>query len=268
MKIDPTARIPLGIGTLFGQSVTLLVQNFGLFFALSYGPALLGALISFVALASMMDQLQNPTNPFDIFGPAYFVATLVPLLIGLVAYALLTLVAFDRISGRPMQIRAHLGTVLRFLPPLLVLGFVYVVMVYVGLALLLLPGLYLAARYWVMAPAMLVEPAGWRALSRAAALSRSYRWSMVGGMIMLGVASIAIGLAGGALVSLLTTGSANIFAASTVPTGLMGVLAAVLNSVLTALIYALSAVFGGLLYARLREIKEGIGLESLQEVFA
>jgi hypothetical protein len=69
-------------------------------------------------------------------------------------------------------------------------------------------------------------------------------------------------------VSLLTTGSANIFAATDGSNRADGVLAAVLNSVLTALIYALSAVFGGLLYAACGRSNEGIGLESLQEVFA
>ena len=172
---------------------------------------------------------------------------------------MLTVAAYDTALDRLMRPVAYFGQALRALPIVILVGLITYVAVIAGLALLILPGLYLAARYAVTTPAIMIERAGLGALGRSAGLTAGYRWQIVGLFVLLFLL-IAIF---GAVVTLAT--GLLVDSVSGEP-GLL--LITVLNALAAAIQYAILAVFGAMLYARLRALKEGLGMNDLVEVFA
>ncbi len=124
------------------------------------------------------------------------------------------------------------------------------------LALLVLPGLYLIARFFVFTPAILVERAGFGALGRASQLSKEYRWPIVVTLVLLGLLLIALSFVSQLFVGLMIAGTGGIISY------------VILQSMMAAVMYSVMAIFSALLYARLREIKEGTGMADLVEVFS
>ena len=123
-----------------------------------------------------------------------------------------------------------------------------------GFMLLIVPGLMLMVIWAVYIPAIVIERAGFGSFSRSAQLTAGYRWPIFGALLLmfvvLGVVAGGIGLIGAFVPSLGTT---SIIATEAVTSGLT---------------MAFSGIFYSLLYARLREIKEGMSVEELAEVFA
>ncbi len=269
-----TTRQPLGIGNLIGDSFGLFFRRLPLFAGIAFVPALIVNVISAVAMRGVVEQAASGPSEFAIFTPTYFVVIGLAMLSGFFIMGLLTLAAYDAATNRPARIGAYLGITLRYLIPMVVLGIIFTIAFYVGFLLLVVPGLYIAARFWVMVPAMLVEPAGWGALGRASRLSKGYRWPMVGALIVIVIMLIILSLIINAVAGLLLFGSmtgalspensAELLA----PSGGAMIISAVLQAIGGALTYGLLAIFTALLYARLREIKEGTSVEDLAQVFA
>ena len=270
MDIDKDARIPLGIGDLLGDSMSLFFGNLLVFMTIAFLPCLVVGMVSNWLMA---DFIRTANTGIPVFGPGYFVALGLQFLLIFIISGLCTLAAYDVASDQPLRYGHYAGLLLRFLLPLLILGSLYWLISWIGLVFLIVPGLYLMARYAVMAPAMLVEQAGWRSLGRAAALSRSYRWPIVGAMLLLLVAVFILSFAIQLVTSLVLFGSVSVFdpdialRMATVE-GVRFFLLNLLQAIGSSLMYGFAAVFTALLYARLREIKEGIGIENLSKVFA
>ena len=109
---------------------------------------------------------------------------------------------------------------------------------------------------WIAAvPSIVVEKQGVSSLARSMELTSGYRWQCLGSIVImflsilglslvLGIVQVAfaaiLGEIGGGIISLLSSGLA----------------------------LALTGIFIALIYARLREIKEGTSVESLAEIFA
>jgi uncharacterized membrane protein len=105
-----------------------------------------------------------------------------------------------------------------------------------------------------MEPAVVIERLGFRGLGRSEKLTKNYRWPIVGALVLTWICAliiivVALFVADFALSSGVLAVSILLYAAFTaVGTGLL--------SILTALIYA-----------RLREIKEGVSVDQIAEVF-
>ena len=250
------ARIPLGVGALFTQSFTLFMRHFALFVAITGLPSLLMAAIS----ASMFDveTLADPTSPvaadpLAFFTPGYLVFVFASTLVGFLIMGVVTLAAYDARSGKPVRIGDYVARTLSQALPLVVLTILMILAFYVGVILLIVPGLYIAARFAPLVPSILVEGTGWSGLGRAQALTKDYRWPIVGALILLFVILVVVSAGLAALLFFLAA------------FGFVGeVLLGTINSVAS---YGFGSVFTALLYARLREIKEGLGIEDLSAVF-
>jgi hypothetical protein len=104
----------------------------------------------------------------------------------------------------------------------------------------------------LVVPAMVVERIGFRAFARTAELSKGYRWPVLGLLLLLlGLCSLLLLVPGG-------------FFLEAVDDELGGLS---FIAVLLSLAYGFGGVGVGLIYARLREIKEGARPEALAEVF-
>lgn len=248
-------RPHLGVGRVFGGTLTLFVRHFSSFAPPAVLPVLLMNLI--VALQSgdfapVADQ-QAGSGSYD---SGRSTASHITQGFGhSLAAALLVLAARDALADRRSRMMDYLNSIgARVVHVLLCPTIVMLGTVLAGL-FGLLPGLWLSAVWWVVVPVIVLEEAGLSSLGRSAALTREYRWPIVGlFLLLLVVAGIPVVLFA-VYVSYPETTSWQI-AWYVVMSGLSGCAGG---------LFSVSAV---LTYWRLREIKEGRGPESLTAVFA
>jgi len=119
----------------------------------------------------------------------------------------------------------------------------------------ILPGLWLSAVWWVIVPVALFEASGFGSFGRSAVLTKGYRWPIIGLFLLL-LTCTAIPL----VPVVIYVGYPE--------TTLLRVAWYILMSGLIGCAGGLISVSAALTYARLREIKEGGGPESLTAVFA
>ncbi|MEO1329960.1 MAG: hypothetical protein AAFW46_09880, partial [Pseudomonadota bacterium] len=180
---------------------------------------------------------------------------IIPIVGFAVSTAMIVRGAYDAKLGRPVRLGAYVGAAVANIFPIVVLTLVVTLLASVAMLALVVPGLYVYAMFAVVVPAIVIERAGFGALSRSIALTKEYRWPVLGAFLLLVVILIAFSVGVTfALVPLLLE-TAGPFAA-------LGV-TAVMNGVFGAL----SSVFYSMVYARLREIKEGAGVDQLAAVF-
>ena len=250
------ANPPLGIGAIIGESFSILFGKFLQVFLVAYGPTLIGlvlsgALIGFGAVAGTADP--------EFAGAGSVVAILLTILISVVVYgittALLVQLAYDAKLGRPIELGRYLGPALAAVVPIVVLGLVVGVLFMIGLTLFVIPGLWIYAVFSVLAPVIVIERAGFGALGRSAALTKEYRWPIVGALVLLILISIAINVIAGFVINILSVIIGSI------------VLDVILSAALSTIGAALGSIMVALIYARLREIKEGVSVDQIASVF-
>ncbi len=265
MTANPdTPTTPLGVGSLISESFGVFFARIVTMFKIIFLPILvMGAISAMVSGPAMITGIGTITGDVDpeqlarFSNPGVFEQYILPL-IGVVVSFVITgaviLAAYDTKLGRPVNIPAYFSRTLAFLVPLIVLSIVLVIMGYIGLLLLILPGIYIFARFSVLTPAIVVEGVGWGGLGRAQELTAGYRWPIVGASILLVLAIIVISLVIAGLTWLGYTiagivGYTLVYAiGNTITTGIMG-------------------CFTALLFARLKEIKEGVGMADIASVF-
>ncbi|WP_428674308.1 hypothetical protein [Roseibium sp.] len=115
--------------------------------------------------------------------------------------------------------------------------------------------LFLGAVFCVTAPAIAIERAGWKGLGRSASLTRSYRLPISGALFLMSVIYFLISTAGSMA---LVMGMPNDYYS-------FGPLLMV--SLPTTIATVLLAILTSLIYARLRELKEGVSVDHLANVF-
>lgn len=255
----------LDIGRVVARTLSTLGGNLVSFF-------LLGLLFAGVPTMVMQYAIQQ----FVISGwvaewdPAFI--AFYPMIVGVGAFLILLLPAYILIgaithgtvvflNGRRAGFVECLTTGLKRMLPLVALGLLSTLGIGLGFLLLIVPGVILAIRWAVAAPALVAERVSiMDALGRSAELGRDNRWRIfwlfvvwviLNGMIEAAFTGL-IGLTGGAL---LQVGESAIW----VYLGLSGVYSAI-----SAMIPAAGAAA---LYTELRTIKEGASTEDLARLF-
>ena len=260
---QPDLLPSLGVGSILSQSFSVLFSRFLLFFLLAVavqGVLLLVSLFFTPDLATF-----DPAAGTTDFTP-FVVAGVLGLLVALVGSSLTTgmivLGAYDAWLGNPSRAGAYVGAAFGAIVPLVLVSIITGILSGLGALLLIVPGLYVAALFSVTTPAIVAEGAGFGAMGRSAELKSGYRWSIIGLFIVV----FAIVFAIGALYQVIagTVVDTNLFVASTQQAAVAGsfwyqLVSAVVNAVTTAFIAVVTAV----LFARLKEIKEGVGYEDL-----
>lgn len=168
MKGDATA--PMTVGAIWQAMIDALRADFGVYFTL---------MAPFSLLVSMAVDLFGPEPPKTMaeFTPRVAVTLLlIPSIIGAIGQLALTwLVATP--GGTP---RKAIGIALRTLPLYLLGVLIITPMTTLGLLLLVVPGLYLFARFFLLGPVLVIESTGTiSALRRSWALTAEASWTIV-----------------------------------------------------------------------------------------
>jgi hypothetical protein len=291
---DVQPKLPLGVGSIIGESFSILFRNFFRVLIIGFVPSFLGYLVPIAILAGVglgtpdsLEQLQQqPVNAAASIAVASVVVGLFQAAVFAFIAALLAQLAYDAKLSRPVKLRRYLGPALSAVPSIVVLSIVVFILLFAitlpifllgallgPLAFLIVIGmpvltLWIMAVFAVMAPAIVIERVGFRGLSRSAALTRKYRWPIVGTLILAVICDVVINIVIGAVV-MLVVGSITFLGA---PGGFISVIA---GGILPLILYAVISTIGiglfgiliALIYARLREIKEGISVDQIAAVF-
>ena len=224
-----------------------------------------GAVLGFDAMMG-----QPAFDPTDPNGPtAFLVQTGISTIIGVAFMAIMigafTHLAYDAKVGQKASVMGYLSASLKQIVPIVIVTLLVTIAVYIGLFLLVIPGIWIAAVLSVCVPAIVIERAGFGAFGRSASLTKGYRWPIVGVAIvfiaiMFLVTLLLGGIMGGVMAATMSAGTdpgAGFF---------IGVV--VISALISGPIYGLFAIPPALIYARLREIKEGVTVDSLADVFS
>lgn len=238
---------PLGATALIGRSLRLFFGNLGFLFPLAFVPSL-----ALTALAYLLgDPLGNPEASLE-FGPAEALSVFLNIMAGFVLTGVMCLAGLDVSLGKRHTVGEYVRQTMRHIWPIVALGVLLSAATGLGVVLLIVPGLYITARYLPWAPAIVFENAGWSGLGRAQELTEGRRWPLVGLILVMAVMVLAALLAAGLLLGTVAAQGSLI-------------LAVLIEAALAGLYYALIAVFVAQVYLRLRELREGAGLTEIAE---
>lgn len=262
-------RVPLGVGGLVTDSFAVFFSHIVMICLIGLVPMLVGQVIPGLVIGLAV----NSTDPL---GSGSITTSVVMgfllLCVYTVSTALVIQLTHDEQRGRRIRVRSYLGPAVRALPVLLALSvaiFLILVVAQFGLMLfaaatpyLLIVGLplFLGFVLWVLAscsicaPAVLLEQAGLHGLGRSFELTREYRWPVAGTLVLTCLLILVFYLIVGALIVVFTMATNALFGAL-----LFGLLSTAGTNILVIAVT--------LIYTRLREIKEGIGLDQVAEVF-
>jgi hypothetical protein len=256
---NPTQKPPLGVGAIISNSFSILFGNFGKVFLLGFIGAFAGfivnaALLGFGFATGAADPLADP----DTIWIKIILSTIINMVVYGLVTALLIQLAYDAKLGRSNSFSTYFKTALPAIFPIVILSFVVAILSGIGFLALLIGALWVYAVFYVMAPVAVIERGGFGSLGRSAALTKEYRWPIVGLFILVALLSGIIQYIGSfvtASLGLITGGTIGQFIAG------LGL------SMVAGLAYALGGIAIALVYARLREIKEGVDVDQIAAVF-
>ncbi|MEM9047212.1 MAG: hypothetical protein AAGC92_00710 [Pseudomonadota bacterium] len=176
-----------------------------------------------------------------------------------IGVALLVQLTYDVKEGGSRSLIAYYGPALATAFPNLILTMLATLAFALGLIALIVPGLWLSAALSLIAPAVVIERAGFSALSRSFRLTKGYRWPIVAVVTVLGIVGIVL-LQVVHFVFDLLGGFGG-------PDPWRLGISVIVLALLGAITNGLFGVGIALIYARLREIKEGTQVRDLILVF-
>jgi hypothetical protein len=230
----------------------------------SFGPFALLALLTQVLLFALGWASGSPYLPFrdkafagpsaqmmawTFSGPywAYLAGTL---LVFSLFVGALTVGALRALAGEPVRAGEMLSTMLRRAPALLLGGTLSGLAFYLGLLLLVVPGVIWALMFSLAGPAIVAERlGGWSGLKRSAALTRGARWKLLGAFLVCAVAGFSPAYVG-----------LGLSVASPLAGGIVSLVANVVLGPVPLIAPAIA-------YHALRVSKEGAGTAELARVF-
>lgn len=257
MTDTSTPKPSLGVGGILSEAFSILFGKFVPIVLAAFVPLLIMTLLSVAMLGSSI-ALGQPEAPEDLENFSFAslgILTLLDMVGTSIGTAMVVLIAYDAKLGRPIRIGASFSNAVSHIVPIVALSLAAGVLVGIGLVALLLPGLYLYAMWSVLVPAIVIERVGFGGLGRSASLTKEYRWPVLGTLVLALVCMIIVLMVVELIVGVVLSSA--------------GVAAGVLiSSLMNAVPYGFISVTIALIYARLREIKEGVSVDSLVEVFA
>jgi hypothetical protein len=172
------------------------------------------------------------------------------------------------LNGRRANFGDCLSTGLRFMLPVLAIGFLLGLGVALGLILLIVPGIMMGLAWLVAVPVEVVERTGvFAAFSRSADLTRNHRWAILGLVVVYWVVVWIISATIGAVTIGASVGASLGAGGAVGGMSAMRVGMAIFMAAYQAVISMLGATGVASVYYELRSIKEGVGPEALASVF-
>lgn len=226
------------VGAILGRTAGLLKAKAGLFLPIGFA----------FALATDLVYRFTPEDSWFYWGMAIVANILILSLLD----GLLACLSYMWLKSRVTPLGEAASRVLARFFPLLLAGLIYSGLATLGLAVLIIPGMFLYALWAAAIPACVVEGLGPLAsLKRSAELTRGYRLKIFGLMIICLAIVIVLGLAD-AIVERIVDHETTLL---------------LVRSVLAAPAYAFGAILNVVIYYDLRAIREGGKLGGLSDVF-
>jgi len=259
------------IGRVINRTFAAIKNNFLNFFLASL--LIVGIPMFFIGLLPLFMGLQGGLLEGDTintsFMQSYLLVSLGSLAVILIAGMLLqgTLIygSVADFNGDKAGFGESLAIGFRYFIPLVILGILITLGMFFGLLLFIIPGLLIALGWFIAAPILIVEKKGITgAISRSWELTKGYkRWIFlfliivtIFSMVISAVLGAFVLIAGDPTTVMLEGGSVSYYILNAILTSLGQVFASLINAVGVAAVYY-----------EIRQIKEGIGAESLASVF-
>lgn len=275
MSATATSVPALGVGMIIGESFSLFFRRIHWFALLAFLPQVVAMLLVAVAIGGVAGfgasagQLDSPRLAELFAGPMLVLVLVVTFLTVLIPLALSVTAAYDAKLGTRFRLGRYVSAGLGQIVPLLVCWLIIMVLFSLTAPLFVVPGLWVLSVFSAVVPSIVIERSGFSALGRSIRLTKGYRWPIVGTLVVVGLGAMLLGI----VISVaIAVGQFVLSPLLTDPGHALGIVVAiaavVVQSLNLAIIYGLPCVAVALIYARLREIKEGTSVESMTEVFA
>lgn len=259
MTIDTTSDGKLDVATVIQTTLGIVRRNFGVMLGLAATLTIAPWLLIGLALVALIGAL-------GIGGTTPMLAAMIPVaILGVVAFlvvwvayqgAVFQLVVSD-LAGNRSKYAACISVGLRNALPMAGVVFLSVLAIWAGLILLIVPGIMIGMAFCVAGPVRLVEKTSLRqAFTRSRLLTRGNRWRIFGAFTIYAGIAYAVELLIGALTGGFTP----------TDTGLIA-LRAILAVPLSLLASMVTTTGVAVVYAELRRIKDGVGINDLAAVF-
>lgn len=252
-----TGQQSLGVGKIVSDTFSLFISQIANIFVLVFLPTLVIVLIQYW-LTPNLDPSDPAFNPDDISVGGQILSVVVVLVGMSLISALVIRLAYDAKVGNPIRPGAYFSSAFAVVVPLVICNIVVSLAVGIAAMALLIPGLWVYAVWCCVTPAIVIENAGFGSFGRSAQLTKEYRWPCLGALIVVGIC---------AYIPILIIGMLFGFGVASGSIG-FGLVYVLVNAVATVIYMAAIGICVALVYARLREIKEGTSVEQLAEVFA
>ena len=234
------------VGRVLSRAVSVLSRRFLPFCIVTFVAFLPLILVSRVSMSGGID----PDQTLIILGLSFALA-MAQMMISTFTSAVILHGAFQDIRNRPVNVVESLKVGLRRFLPLLGLAFLAALLVVLGFALFIIPGLILYTMWFVAVAACVVERTGpWTSMRRSRELTKGHRWKIFGVALLL----ILISLINRVLRLVLVSAGGETLA-------LIGTM------IWIAISYAFASVVIAVTYYELRAAKEGIDIEQVASVF-
>ncbi|MEG3125348.1 glycerophosphoryl diester phosphodiesterase membrane domain-containing protein [Sphingomonas sp. GB1N7] len=255
----------ISVGSVFGRGIDVIKSN---------PVATLGTSLVLMALPQLLFQqvTSRAVMYADLRNGIYAAVAAYFLVIGLlwlVASGALVQATVAHDQGRKADIGEMLRVgVLRCLP-LLAVYLLFVIGVWIGSILLLVPGIMLAVMWSVTLPAIVAERTGiFGAFSRSRALTKGARWKIFGILLLMFVIYILVTILIG-VISVAGYGSFGaIMGGAEMPVSTPSIFLQLLQALVTAVMITWLTTMGASLFVELRHWKDGPDTDRLTDIFA
>ena len=286
--MSPAVKHPLNAGDLLSQTIFVCVGKFAPLLAIAVVPNLLVAIVWWGVTVQQANLLGTVINDQSFIENGLLtIAAIATKALSFVLLNTLTILAVNDLIFRsempfaqyPLRFLQTLPAVLISTTAVFVLVFAlplalffvlmsgaspFPVLSIIAFCCATIFGAYFLARYWVYMPAILIGGDGMYSVGQSAYLSRDYRWSIVGTLLVIAALGVLILMGLMYLFQLFENISFLPGYLATIdlfPISILG------DAIVCAFSAILMATFTVLLYSRLRELKEGLGLTDIAAIF-
>jgi hypothetical protein len=242
ISINRGSTAEFRIGAVLRQAWSVFARAPGSLFLLSaipFLPSIYGALTGFQVAPEQFLWVILPRIAWQI-------------LLSFLIQMIITYAAFQELRGQRFSLGGSVAKAVPRLVPALGASIAATILVFLGMILLVIPGLIVAAALYVAIPVCVVERAGpIDSLRRSRELTQGFRGKIFGLLLIVGIAAFAAGY----LVRLILL-------------SITGPLVTILAGIAVQMVAtAFGAVLVAIIYYRLRVIKDGIDLDKIASVF-
>jgi hypothetical protein len=239
------------VGSVLSRSWSIYLANLVPFFIL--------ALI--VQVPSFLWTLLYKPDPLEPNMIMNLAGSVLPMVLGFILTGALTYGVFQQMRGRKASIGDCISVGIARLLPVIGVALVVGLGVFLGLLLLIVPGVILICMWWCAVPVAVVEKGGVSvSLARSSELTRGHRWTVFGIILVMGI----IQAIAGAVIAMVFVSSTT---ATELAAGRISLVGMIVLFAVSAFFAAWQACANAVGYHDLRATKENIDIEAIAAVF-